>query len=90
MSNMQAVHITESAVIRSIPGTLRGVGLAAGAGAPATVTIYDSADDSGNVIAIVEAIASYSSSITGLDVFSHTAIYAKLSGVGAECVVYIG
>jgi hypothetical protein len=85
VSSFQYTNKAASALVRTGPGILHSVNLAA-AGDTATAIIYDNTAGSGNIICKLSAVLGTSVSVQ-LDVAFGTGLYATLSGTTPSCTL---
>jgi hypothetical protein len=78
-------HKTADGLVKTGPGVLHAIVLSAGS-ANATVDVYDETSGSGDVMAVVTAVANSSESAV-LDVAFGVGCYVDLTGTGAKVTV---
>lgn len=78
-------HLSSSGIVKSGPGVIHSVVLAAGSDA-ATATVYDETSGSGDVVAVVNAVTN-DSACTVLDVAFGVGCYVLLAGTGPAVTV---
>jgi hypothetical protein len=78
-------HLSSSGLVKSGPGAVHSVVLAAGSDA-ATATVYDETSGSGDVLAVLKAVAT-DSACAVLDVAFGVGCYVVLAGTGPAVTV---